>query len=842
MSIVAPLSMAMVACGGGGDEGYNEVVIDEKPIPIDKNDPTLRDTKGKTEQIFLFSDNKIDSTKAYVDEISRIAIKNTTPNGDTNNKLDVSNINLYRIPADGNKPESGSTTTTDNVVGAVIVDSPDLKYSAAGTVLFDSENAESVVTATQLNSRANAFLSSLSARLGADHVINVVGSKNGMNSDGGTVTVSGTIQRKDQTVGIDKYPVIQHKRMRDEMLSVLFNTPVWTKPSLGSDYGKISSESKSLNFTVTTWAYKGAIYIWVSTNDGEQQDAIDLKFGRYNSGTSLSSAASYLIDADSDPTTQPNPDDKFNPAVKDTLSKTEKVYYLPKNGKGETSGLNDNVAMVALLNLQPRGLTQSAVNAENISLYRSPLSGTGFESDQSINSSNASGAILLDDPAIKYSGAGVSAGNSIGGGQASSNELNAKANDYVGALKAKLGKEVNITVTNVSRTDNNDGPVVNLTGSIKRSAAKNPSDPYPLLQHKRIRDEMLSVQLNKPVWTKPTLSSDFAKGSSESSEIIFNVTTWSYKGITYLWVSSHDKAQTDKVSVKYGRYDSGMQVSAVARNIIKDEVSDKGDPSVLDQLSRTEQVYYFLNNASGNPSDFIDNVSQVALIEVEPANQPSKKISPSNVSLLRLPRGMTMLPVGVPTTLDNSIGSILLDDPELLYSGSGSIIAQKEVDASDPNASNPSVTELSDNANNFFNLLRYRLGSDYQVKVNDVVRGVNGDGATVTLKGTIKRTDGTLSGSMFPVMQHKRMRDEMLSVQYNRPVWSKPTLESNWGSANSESKELTFSVTTWAYKGATYLWSSSYDSTKAAQVAVKYGRFDNGSSLSSSIKALENSN
>lgn len=827
VSLLVPLSMGLAACGGsdsdnnGGEGGYEKPV---KPLPVDKNDPTTKDKNGKTESVFSFIENENNMTTAYVDKASKVAVLNLKPDGDAKNALDVNNISLYSKRVEASEKKDFSAT---------LIDSPDMLYSGAATLMPGGEDDEDkVVTTNQLNSQAEDFLRSLQKNIGSEFDIKVNAVKNGYNNDGSTVTLTGSIKRKDGKQGVHRSPMLHHKRMRDEMLAAQTDTPVWTKPPLASNWGTANAESKELQFSVTTWGHKGSTYLWVSAYDISMIDSVDAKFGRYNTASSLSSIENYLDSSQNV--------DKNNPALSDTLGKTERVYYLPKDGEGKTSGYNDNIGQVSLLNIQPNGDSFGAITPENLSLYRLPRSGVAFETGVAITKENALGAILLDDPQLLYSGAGtVVIEDESENGEVGTDALYDSAQSYLTLLKERLGNENQIQVVGVERTNNTDGDVVSLSGTIKRNGGIS-GDKYPMLQHKRLRDEMLAVQFNKEVWTAPTLKSNWGIDGAESSELKFTITTWTYKGSTYLWVSTYDKSSADEVKAKYGRYNSGKDLSSVHHALVANDEIDDNDPSVVDKTSKTEQVYYFLKDPNGKVGDYVDSVSKVALRDVRPtsnANSRDTDVAPdinvSNVSLLRLPKSGAQFPDGVAITPDTAIGSILLDDPELLYSGAGTMISE----SSSSDTIKPST--LSDNANNFFNILKYRLGKEYDVKVNDVERHENIDGLTITLRGSIKRIDGLLGADKFPVMQHKRMRDEMLISLYNRPIWTIPTLKSNWGASNSESKELEFTVTTWAYKGGTYLWTSAYDKKMVGDVNAKYGRFNKGVDLSSSIHSLK---
>lgn len=839
-SLILPLSIGLAACGGS-DDGYEKPVKPIPPEPVDKNDPSLKDDVGKTESIFSFVQNENDMTMAYLDKASKVAVLNLKPEGSEKNALNVNNISLY------------STTGDKETSAATLIDSPDMLYSGAGILISEGADGDKVVTTNQLNSQAEDFLRLLQAKIGNEYGIKVNEVKNGYNNDGSTVTLTGTIKRKDGKQGVDKSPMLQHKRMRDEMLSAQIGVPVWTKPSLASNWGTANAESKELQFNVTTWGHKGSTYLWVSASDINTVDAVSTKFGRYNNASSLSSVDNYLESSQNV--------DINNPALSDTLGKTERVYYFPKDGEGKTSAYNDNIAQVSLLKIQPNGDAVGAITPDNLSLYRLPRSGVQFETGVAITQENALGAILVDDPNLLYSAAGsLLTENTSSTADPSTNQLYDSAQSYLTLLKTRLGNENQIQVIGVERTNNANGAVVALTGTIKRNGGLS-GDKYPMLQHKRLRDEMLAVQLNKNVWTMPTLKSNWGVNGSESAELKFTVTTWTYKGSTYLWVSTYDQSSASDVEAKYGRYNNGKDLSSVQNSLIEIDTVDKKDPSAFDKTSKTEQVYYFLKEPNGKTGDYVDKVSKLALRNVTPTSNakidnPSASlvgiapdISVDNVSLLRLPIGSGQFDNGQAITPSSAIGAILLDDPSMLYSGAGTVLSK-----TGDNVKDVTPSMLSDNANSFFNILKYRLGKEYDVKVNNVERYINIDkpgeadnidninefsGLTITLRGSIKRNDGLIGVDKFPVLHHKRMRDEMLISLYNRPIWTMPTLKSNWGSSNTESKELEFTVTTWADKdGRTYLWTSAYDKGMTGKVAAKYGRFNKGEALSSSSKSL----
>lgn len=822
VTLIIPIGIALTACGGSSDD-YETPAKPVPPVVQDKNDPVLQDVNSSTERAFSFVDNKNDMTVSYVDKVSKVALLNLKPEGDKDNSLNVDNISSYRLAAED--------STGDKALGATLIDSPDMLYSGAAILISDgksgtSANNEDIITTSELNSEAEGFLRLLEKKIGSEYDIQIAGVKNGYNTNGSTVTFKGSIKRKDGKLGVAKYPVLQHKYMRDLMLSAQIGAAVWTKPTLASNWGTANAESKELEFSITTWADKGSTYLWVSAYDKNTADAVNTKFGRYNSGASVSSVDSYLEDSQSI--------DKSNPSLSDPLGKTERVYYLPKDGEGKTGGYNDNIGQVALLDIQPNGDVANAISAENISLYRLPKSGTSFETGVAITSDNALGAILIDDPSINYSGAGTLVKNTgDGGSAASSNQLYEDAQNYLSLLRNRIGNESQIKVTGIKRTNNNDGAVVSITGSISLAGGLS-GDKYPMLQHKRLRDTLLAVQFNKEVWTTPTLSSDV---SLESKELEIKVTTWAHEGSTYLWVAAYDKDKSSDAELKYGRYNSGKDLSSVKNSLIASDAIDNKDPSTLDKTSKTEQVYFFLKDSNGYTSDYTDNISKLALRNVKPSSTKKgssiglEDIDIENVSLLRLPRTNGQFAPGVAITSNNAIGSILLDDPSLLYSASGTMISQGS------NAIDSAT--LTDNANNFFNLLKYRLGEDYDVDISDVERHENSDGLTITLRGTVERNDGLLGVDKFPVLHHKRIRDEMLTTLYNRPIWTMPTLPSDWGNGNSESKTIEFTVTTWAAKGSTYLWTSAYDKKNIEKVKLKYDRFDKGVDLFSSIKDKE---
>lgn len=265
--------------------------------------------------------------------------------------------------------------------------------------------------------------------------------------------------------------------------------------------------------------------------------------------------------------------DKNNPTVKDALSRTEPVYSTPENNKDSTIDINDSIAQVSLLNLKPKDQENLHVSAENISLYRSPKFGMEFSDGVAITTDNAFGAILLDDPSVKYSGAAIVSGTISESELFLGDEVSLRVKEYVSNLRNRLGADYTVDVISTATRDDSDSPVVNLTGSIKRKKNRDELDSYPFLQHKRIRDEMLALKLDRPVWTKPTLKSDFAKGSDESDEIVFNVTSWAYEGISYLWLSAYDAEKYRSAKDKYARFDSAKDISAFNKNFKSNSVT-----------------------------------------------------------------------------------------------------------------------------------------------------------------------------------------------------------------------------------------------------------------------------
>lgn len=822
-AMIVPLGLTLVACGGGDD--YEEPVKIVKP---DANDPALKDEKGVTDKVYSLVENSNDKTIAYADNNSKIALLNLQPADDNSKSLDRSNISSYR------------TQVGESQVGVTLIDSPNDLYSSAAMMVSENKNEDSkVVTTSDLNAQAEKYLRALQAKIGNKYDIKVENVKNSYNKDGSTVSLSGVITLKPGA-SPDKYPMLHHKRMRDEMIAAQIGANVWTNPQLKSNWGTANAESKAIEFSVTTWEYKGSTYLATSAWDETKGSDVDNKFSRYNTAASISSIESFIESSQTI--------DKNNPALADRLGKTEAIYYLPKDGEGRTSGYNDNIGQVALLNIQPNGDTLEAIKAQNISLYRLPKSGNPFETGVAITPENALGAVLVDDPELRYSAAGTivsEAGETAG--SISTEQLHKNAESYLSLLKDRLGNGSQLTVKSNERTTNIDGDVVTISGSIKRASGA-AVEQYPLLHYKRMRDEMLSIDFGMPVWTTPTLQSDWGKPNASSQQLDITVTTWTYKGSIYRWVSTYDPSNSGAVKAKYGRYNSAKDLSSIDHSLVVGDETNNEDPSVLDKTSKTEQVYYFLKDPQGLTADYVDKVSKLALRDVKPTSN-AKITNPNgslegvaadldvdNVSLLRLPKSSGQFPNGVPITPKTAIGSLLLDDPALRYSAAGNIIAL----SSDTEAEIKEST-LSDNANNFFNILKYRLGSDYDVRVTDVERHNGIDGLTITLRGDITRNKGVANTNKFPILQHKRMRDEMLMAQYNRPIWTSPTLKSNWGSMNAESEALEFTVTTWGYKGGTYLWTSVYDKGNAEIVESKYGRFNRGQDLSSSEHSLEQS-
>lgn len=822
-AMIVPLGLGLVACGGSDD--YEEPVKVVKP---DANDPALRDEKGVTDKVYSLVENSNDKTVAYADNNSNIALLDLQPADDNNKSLDRSNISSYR------------TQLQDSQVGITLIDSPNDLYSSAAMLVSENKNEDGkVITTSDLNAQAEKYLRALQTQIGSKYDIKVGNVKNGYNKDGSTVSLSGSITLKSGAPG-DKFPMLHHKRMRDEMIAAQIGVNVWTTPQLKSNWGTANAESNAIEFSITTWAYKGSTYMTAAAWDETKSSVVDNKFSRYNTAAAISSIESFIESSQTI--------DKNNPALADRLGKTEAIYYLPKDGEGRTSGYNDNIGQVALLNIQPNGDTLEAIKAENISLYRLPRSGKPFETGVAITPENALGAVLVDDPELKYSAAGAvvsEAGEAAGA--ISAEQLHKNAESYLSLLKSSLGGNNQLTVKSNERTSNIDGDVVIISGSIKRASGA-PVGQYPLVHHKRLRDEMLSTQFGMPVWTTPTLQSDWGKPNAGSQQLDITVTTWTYKGSIYRWVSTYDPSSSSAVEAKYGRYNSAKDLSSIHHSLVVGDETDKKDPSVLDKTSKTEQVYYFLKDPQGLTADYVDKVSKLALRDVKPTSNAkitnpngslagvAADLDVNNVSLLRLPKGSGQFPNGVAITPETAIGSLLLDDPTLRYSAAGNIIA-----LSSNTEAEIKESTLSDNANNFFNILKYRLGSDYDVKVTNVERHSGIDGLTITLRGDITRNKGVANTDKFPILQHKRMRDEMLMTQYNRPIWTMPTLKSNWGSMNAESEALEFTVTTWAYKGGTYLWTSAYDKGNAKAVESKYGRFNRGEDLSSSEHSLEQS-
>lgn len=564
-SLILPLSIGLVACGGS-DEGYSDPEFEKPPVVVDKNKPELRDKKGITVNLLTFSQNDQDGTPIAIDEISEIAILNVQPKDSINKSLNPENISFYRLPKSGDKFEG--MPTQDNANGAILLDSPNDLYSAAGGVLSRSSNPMEIITTNKLTSSANSFLNGLEGRLGGAHDLRIKDTKNGFNANGATVTVTGTISRKDAQVGVDKYTMLNHKRMRDEMLSVQLSNEVWTKPKLSSNYGTSSAESKEITFAVTTWASKGVTYIWVAAYDSGMSKEVDSKFKRYNNASELLSALNPLD-------TGINGE---NPALRDTESKTEQVYFFPKNAAGAPADLVDKFSRIALKNLQ------GEIKVENISLFRMPIARNQPASVE-MTRANTLGATLIDDPELSYSAAGhVIADNKRPEEIITASQLSDNGNSFLNKLKFHLGSDFDVAVGSPQISTGEEGAIVTLSGSIKRKGAAVGLNSFPVMQHKRMRDEMLFAQYgDRPVWTSPTLKSYQGIGQAESGELELRVTTWAYKGASYLWTSTYDKDMRNAVQSKYGRFDKGLDLSSAAFSLEKSECIDEDNKPVVNE-------------------------------------------------------------------------------------------------------------------------------------------------------------------------------------------------------------------------------------------------------------------
>ncbi|MED6316526.1 MAG: hypothetical protein VYA60_04710 [Pseudomonadota bacterium] len=319
-----PISMLVTACGGSDGDDYQEVIIEQPPVVIDKNDPVLSDKIGRTEAVPYLSGNY------FVDKVSRIALLDPSMLAQQNSYLIQDNVNLYRYPSNGVAFDDQTISTKDNSVGFLLVDDPELFYSAAASVLYDKNNREAIVTRSEIDETIGSYINKFKRRLGDDYSVVAEAPKSYNGFDGEMLNIKLVVTRKDGELGATKFPVINYKRIRDELISTQLQKPAWTTPVLKSTWGTSDAESEAVNVELTTWAYKGGVYLWTAAYDPNLKDTdfdrlaaenpdksypeaslenvakVQSKYGRFNTGTSISSALHALafnegIDIDGNP-------------------------------------------------------------------------------------------------------------------------------------------------------------------------------------------------------------------------------------------------------------------------------------------------------------------------------------------------------------------------------------------------------------------------------------------------------------------------------------------------------------------------------------------------------------
>lgn len=317
---IIPLSILLTGCGGSDD--YEEVVKVEPPVKVDKDDPVVRDQVGRTETVpFL-------QTDYYVDKVSRIALLSPLES------LTPENINLYRFPSNGKEFDDTAVSTQENSIGFTIIDDPDLLYSATGFGLYDKNDREAVVTRSELDETMGSYINRFKRVLGPDFEVTVSKPTLSQGIDGSMINLTGSVKRKDGQLGATKFPVLQHKRIRDELIVAQLNKPVWTQPKLKSDWGTANAEKQEISLAITTWAYKGGVYLWAAAYDPSKSGEVESKYGRFNKGEAISSALHALaksenIDLDGKPV-----DSEGNPVDKSRNSLLPPIDMLPPADTG----------------------------------------------------------------------------------------------------------------------------------------------------------------------------------------------------------------------------------------------------------------------------------------------------------------------------------------------------------------------------------------------------------------------------------------------------------------------------------------------------------------------------
>ncbi|MBO6223961.1 MAG: hypothetical protein J6N72_00670 [Psychrobacter sp.] len=297
---IIPLSILLTGCGSDSED-YKEVDKVEPPVQVDKNDPAIRDQIGRTESVpFLQSDY-------FVDKVSRIAVLSPLES------LTPDNINLYRYPSQGSKFEDTTVSNADNAIGFLLIDDPDLLYSATGMGLYDKEDREAVITRSELDETMGSYLNRFKRVLGPDFEVTVSQPSISQGIDGDMINLTGSVKRVDGVIGATKFPVLQQKRIRDELIVAQLNKAVWTEPKLKSDWGTANAEKEEIKLSITTWAYKGGVYLWAAAYDPSKSAEVEGKYGRFNKGEYISSALHALaknenIDLEGKPV-----DDEGNP-------------------------------------------------------------------------------------------------------------------------------------------------------------------------------------------------------------------------------------------------------------------------------------------------------------------------------------------------------------------------------------------------------------------------------------------------------------------------------------------------------------------------------------------------
>lgn len=284
-----PVSMLITACGEN-DDTYQDVVINEPAPVIDPNDPKLRDGIGRTEAVPYIAGNY------FVDKVSRIALIDPSMLAQQNSYITADNLGLYRYPSNGVAFDDETISTQTNSVGFLLIDDPEFFYSAAASVLYDKNNREAVITRSEIDETIGSYINKFKRRIGDDYNVVVGAPQPYYGIDGEMLNIEIQVSKKGSTAVADKFPVINYKRIRDELISTQLQKDAWTTPVLSHAE---NAESKQVNVELTIWSYKGGVYLWTAAYDPDgsyEGDIVDnvarveTKYGRFNNGTSISSA------------------------------------------------------------------------------------------------------------------------------------------------------------------------------------------------------------------------------------------------------------------------------------------------------------------------------------------------------------------------------------------------------------------------------------------------------------------------------------------------------------------------------------------------------------------------